>query len=141
MATQAEMYTGGVCFMNHPMEFGEEVHIRGKHTSLELRQKQILEIGLTKINPKQIRSSVNKKDASRSTFKIVNCIPNENEGISENFHLCISLRQKTSRLCTLEICLNEDQYDQLLYSKASIHDCLWLAIDPHGIKSIMISHN
>lgn len=46
MATQAEMYTGGVCFMNHPMKFGEEVHIRGKHTSLELRQKQILEIGL-----------------------------------------------------------------------------------------------
>lgn len=93
MATQAEMYTGGVCFMNHPMKFGE-VHIRGKHTSLELRQKQILEIGLTNINPKTIRSSVNKKDASRSTFKIVNCIPNENEGISESFHLCISLRKK-----------------------------------------------
>lgn len=29
-ATQAELYAGGVCFMNQPMKFGEEVHIREK---------------------------------------------------------------------------------------------------------------
>lgn len=140
-ATQEELYAGGVCFMNQPMKFGAEVHIRGNHTSLELKQEQILEIGLTNMNPEKIRSSENKKDASRSAFKLVNCIPNENEGISENFHLCISLLKENAFECTLDICLNEDQHHELLYSKTSIHDLLWLAIGLHGIKSIMISSN
>lgn len=143
-ATNTELNTGGVCFMNQPMKFGEEVHIRGIHTSLELKQKAILEIGLTNINPEKIRFSENKKinlKASKSAFKEVNCIPDNNEGKSECFHLCISLLRKNSFECTLDMCLNEDQHVELCYKKPSIHDHLWLAIDLHGIKLIMISTN
>lgn len=143
-ATQKQLYTGGVCFMNRPMEFEEEVHIRGKYTSLKLKnlkERINLKIGLTNINPKNIRSSMDKKNDSRSTFQPVNCIPEENNGISENFHLRISLSRKTSFLCTLAICLNENQQDELLYSKVSIHNPLWLAIDLDGIESIMISRD
>lgn len=80
-APQTEMYTGGVCFMNWPMQFGEEVHIRREHSSLNLKDfkdKINLEIGLTEIDPDEIRSSINKKDASRSTFRLLNCVPDEN---------------------------------------------------------------
>lgn len=143
-ATQTELNTGGVCFMNQPMKFGEEVHIRGIHTSLELKQNAILEIGLTNLNPEKIRFSEDKKiklKASKSAFKLVNWIPDNNEGISEYFHLCISLLRKDSFECTLDICLNEDQHVELCYKKTSIHDLLWLAIELHGIKSIMISTN
>lgn len=142
MATQKQLYTGGVCFMNRPMEFGEEVHIRGIYTSLNLknlRERIYLKIGLTNIDPEKIRSSMDKKDDSRSIFKPVNCIPEENNGISEKFHLLISLCGNTSFVCTLAICLNENQHDELLYSNVSIHDPLWLAIDLDGIETIMIS--
>lgn len=130
--------------MNRPMEFGEEVHIRGKHTSLNLKdfkEKINLEIGLTEIDPDQIRSSMNKKDASMSKFNRVNCIPEENEGSSENFHLRLFLRYKNASHCRLEIRLIEDQPVQFLYSNVPISGSLWLAIDLYGIKSINISHN
>lgn len=128
--------------MNRPMEFGEEVHIRGEYTSLNLKdfKEQInLEIGLTEIDPDQYRSSMNKKEASRSTFKLVNCIPEEDEGPSESFHLRLSLRVKNESMCGLEIRLNEDQPVQFLYSKVPSNGSLWLAIDLYGIKSIIIS--
>lgn len=130
--------------MNRPMEFGEDVHIRGKHTALKLKdftEHIHLEIGLTEIDPDQIRSSMNKKDASRRTFKLVNCVTEENEGTSENFHLRMTLCKKKSFLCALAICLNEDQYDELPYKKKTNFGRLWLAIDLHGIKSITISNN
>lgn len=141
-ATQKELYIGGVCFMNRPMEFEEEVHIRGKYTSLNLKnhtERINLKIGLTNRDPEKIRSSMDKKDDSRSDLKTVNCIPEENNGISEKFHLLISLCRKTSFVCTLAICLNENQQDELVYKNVSIHDPLWLAIDLDGIESIMIS--
>lgn len=141
-ATQKELYIGGVCFMNRPMEFEEEVHIRGKYTSLNIKnhtERINLKIGLTNRDPEKIRSSMDKKDDSRSDLKTVNCIPEENNGISEKFHLLISLCRKTSFVCTLAICLNENQQDELVYTNVSIHDPLWLAIDLDGIESIMIS--
>lgn len=143
-ATQTEMYTGGVCFMNRPMQFGEEVHIRGEHTSLNLKDfkdKINLKIGLTEIDPDGIRSSINKRDASRSTFKLVNCVPEENEETSGNFHLRITLCQKKSCPCALAICLNENQHVEFQYSKKPNFGRLWLAVDLYGIKSIMISDN
>lgn len=119
-AIQTEMYIGGVCFMNRPMQFGEEVHIRREHTPLNLKDfkdKINLEIGLTEIDPDEIRSSINKKDASRSTFKLVNCIPEENEETSENFHLRITLCQKNhsqvhwqfvlTKISTMNFCIQK----------------------------------
>lgn len=143
-ATQAKTYTGGVCFMNRPMNFGEEVHIRGKHTSLHLKdfKEEInLEIGLTEIDPDHICSSMNKKEASMSTFKSVNCIPEEDEVPSESFHLRLSLHERNESMCRLEMRLNEDQSVRFLYSKVPINGSLWLAIDLYGIKSITISQN
>lgn len=128
--------------MNRPMEFGEEVHIRGKHTSLKLKdftEHINLKIGLTEINPAQICFSMNKKDASRSSFKLVNCVPEENEGTSENFHLCMTLCKNESLSCALAICLNEEQYE-FTYEEKNNFGRLWLAIDLYGIKSITISN-
>lgn len=140
-ASQPESYTGGVCFMNRPMKFGE-VHIRGKHTSIYLKnhKEEInLEIGLTEIDPDQIRSSVNKRYASMSNLELVNCIPEENEGLLENFHLRLFLRNKNASQCRLEMRLNNDQPKDIL-SDVPINGSLWLAIDLHGINSITISH-
>lgn len=143
-ATQSELVTGGVCFMNRPMKFGEEVHIRGKYASLNLKgfkEHISLKIGLTEIDPDQIRSSINKKEASRSTFYSVNCVPEEDEGPSESFHLRLSLRDRNASRCRLETRLNEDQPEYFPDLKVPINGSLWLAIDLYRIKSIMISDN
>lgn len=130
--------------MNRPMKFGEEVHIRGKHAPLYLKgfkEHIYLKIGLTEIDPDQIRSSMNKKEASRSTFETVNCVPEEDEGPLDSFHLRLSLRDRNASRCRLETRLNEDEPEYFPEFKVPINGSLWLAIDLYRIISIIISDN
>lgn len=63
------------------------------------------------INLEKICFLENKKinfKVSKSVFKEVNCILDNNEGKLECFYFCIFLLRKNLFECILDMCLNED---------------------------------
>lgn len=123
------------------MNLEEEIHIRGKQFHREiihLHGEAFLQIGLTNNNPEEIRKSINKKRASGSRFKLINCIQENGIGIlSEEFHLCISLCSEHA--CLISISINGTQ-DYYKFPKVSISKPLWLVIEPYDMESIKLSN-
>lgn len=97
--------------MNWFMEFEEEVYICGKYIFLNFKnyiEWINLKIGLMNRDLEKICFLMDKKDDSRSDFKIVNCILEENNGILEKFYFLIFLCRKIFFVCILVICFNEN---------------------------------
>lgn len=135
------MRSGGVCFINRPLNLEKEIHIRGKlfhREIMHLDGEAFLQIGLTNNNPEDIRKSVNKKRASGSRFELINCIQENGIGnFSEEFHLCISLCSEHA--CSISICINGTQ-DYYKFPKVSISKPVWLVIEPYDMESIKLSN-
>lgn len=139
-ASQRLLHAGGVCFMNRPLNLGEEVHIRGSPHHLSIENQ--ISIGLTNQDPKTIIGTENKKKASKCELRFFNyCTCTETKHAykkhcSKEFHIYISLCQNA----TLSICFNGTRQEYHSYNDVSTVHPLWLVIEPDRTETICISN-
>lgn len=138
LAFKIQFDQNGVCFMNRPMTYEDEVYLHGSQSLSDLiyiRNQECIGIGLTNKNPEHLRSSENKMEVFESPLQQVQVFQ---EGLfsSRKFALRIALR----RNARLSMILNGNNRFHLSYPEVSTKSDIWLVIQPNAINSIKISN-
>lgn len=103
--TPNNLQRDGVCFMNRPMEFKQEVHLYGSMPHKPDKSfKEIpthIKIGLTNIDPAEIHEVKYLKKELFQLHSEINCFLDINSFGIYCTHLCISLYIDVDGACTL----------------------------------------